>query len=183
MTDWNQLKTEYASGQMTYKDLARAHGLNYATLRDHARYDHWADARRMHTSKTVRKSLDIIGDRQAENLARVDALADELLQKLDKAIGELDLAVTRCREKGESEEGTKWEKDYELTEPGGRVDRQGLRQLTASLKDLKEIKALQTELDRLEQEARIERLQKASEDPKPQTLQVLLEGEMSDFGN
>ena len=42
---------------------------------------------------------------------------------------------------------------------GGVVDRAGLRQLTAALKDLKEIQMLKSELDRQEQEARIAKLQ------------------------
>ena len=183
MIDWNALKTEYVSGQMSYKALARARGIPYATLYEHGRIDHWADARRLHTRKTVRKSLDRIGDRQAENLARVDALADELLGKLSQAIDELDLAVTRCREKGEDEAGFTWQKDYEKAEPGGLVDRKGLQQLAASLKDLKEIKALQTELDQLEQEARIQRLKKEARQEEPAPVEVVLGEGLEDFAD
>ena len=183
MTDWNALKTRYASGTMSYKALAEEYGICYQTLYEHGRMEHWGEARKAHREKTVRKSLDRIGDRQAENLARVDALADELLQKLGRAIDELDLAVTRCREKGEDESGVQWQREFETAEPGGRIDRQGLRQLAASLRDLKEIKALQSELDRLEQEARIERLKKAAADPEdPGTLEVVLQEDLREFG-
>ena len=181
MIPWNALKTEYVTTQISFKELAKNHGVSYKTLYEHARIDHWADARRLHTQKTVRKSLDRIGDQQAENLAKVDALADELLQKLGKAIDELEMTVTRYREKGEDEKGNHWQKDYERAEPGGVVDRKGLQQLAASLRDLKQIKALQSELDRLEQEARIERLKKDSQDPDT-GLRVILEGELQEFG-
>ena len=181
MKDWNLLKTEYVTSQISYKALAQKHGIAYKTLYEHARIDHWSDERRLHTRKTVRKSLDQIGDRQAENLARVDALADELLQKLSRAIGELDMVVTRHREKGEDDQGCQWQVDYEKAEPGGIVDRKGLRQLAASLKDLKEIKALQSELDRLEQEARIERLKKAAREEETDRIQVVLAEDMEEY--
>lgn len=183
MHDWNQLKTEYVTSQISYKALAKKYGVAYATLYEHARIDHWSDARRLHTQNTVRKSLDQIGDRQAENLARVDALADELLQKLSRAIGELDLVVTKHREKGEDEKGCQWQVDYEKAEPGGMVDRKGLRQLAASLKDLKEIKALQSELDKLEQEARIERLKKAAKEEETDRIQVVLGENLEDYSH
>lgn len=181
MIAWDALKTEYASGQMSYRQLAQTHGVSYKTLYQHARIDHWADARRLHSQKTVRKSLDKIGDHQAEELARVDGLADELLDKLGKAIDELELTVIRHREKGEDEKGNQWQVDYEKTEPGGMVDRKGLQQLAATLKNLKQIKALQTELDKLEQEARIHRLQQEARE-EDGGVRLILEGEALDYG-
>ena len=182
MTQWDALKTEYATSQISFKELAKKHGVSYQTLYTHARIEHWADARRLHTRNTLRKSMDQIGDRQAQDLARVDALADALLQKLGQAIEELDLSVVRHREKGENQEGTKWQLDYEKREKGGAVDRKGLQQLAASLKDLKQIKALQSELDKLEQEVRIEKLKKESQNEEKGQIQVVLEGDTLDLG-
>ena len=183
MTQWDALKTEYATSQISFKELAKKHGVSYKTLYTHARIEHWADARRLHTQRTLHKSMDQIGDRQAQDLARVDQLADALLQKLGQAIEELDLTVTRHREKGEDDKGTKWQLDYEQREKGGAVDRKGLQQLAASLKDLKQIKALQTELDKLEQEIRIEKLKKEAENGAAPEIQVILEGATEGFGD
>jgi hypothetical protein len=49
-----------------------------------------------------------------------------------------------------------------VAEPGDIVDRAGLRQLTAALKELQTIKGEITELERREREARIEALRKAA---------------------
>ena len=180
MINWEKLKTEYVTGQMRYKDLAEKYKIPYSTLKIHARCDHWVEERENHVKSTMEKSLSLIGDRQAEDLARVDQLADELLTKLQTAVKELDLVVIQHKEKGESQD-CKWEKSYEETAPGGTVDRQGLKQLAACLKDLKQVKAIQTELEKLEQEGRIQKLQKEAKEDMDREITVTLEGPLSDY--
>ena len=178
MIPWDQIKTEYVTGQMTYRQLCKKYRVSYSTLNVHARCDHWVEAREKHRMRTLEKSLDKIGDQQAESLAQVNDLADQLLQKLEKAIGELDLQVIQWKEKGESQDG-KWEKTYEQTQPGGTVDRQGLKALSASLKELKAIKNIQTALEKLEQEAKIEALQNQAD--TAQSLTVVLDKGMEGY--
>ena len=182
MVQWEKLKTDYITTQVSYKDLAEKYGVPYSTLKIHARCDRWVEGREAHLKNTMQKSLDLIGDRQAENLAKVDDLADQLLEKLQTAIRQLDLSVIQHKEKGESED-CKWEKTYEETAPGGAVDRQGLRQLAACLKDLKSVKAIQSESDKLEQEARIQKLQKDAREDTAQEITVRLAGDLQDFSS
>ena len=97
-------------------------------------------------------------------------------------MGELDLKITTHKAKvdtGTMETTTEWRE----AEEGGIVDRTGLRQITAALRDLKEIKMLQTELDRQEQEARIANLnrQAQKDDNKNGTITVVLEGALKDY--
>lgn len=177
---WEEIKTEYITTQVSYKRLAEKYGLNPGTVATRGRFEHWAEKRREHLQKTVEKSVDKIGDQQAENLIRVDALADQLLDKLGRAIEELDMTVVRHREKEKTEEKETLI-EYEEFKPGGVVDRKALRQLAASLKDLKQVKALQSELDKLEQEARIERLRHQMEQEDSGGITVSLEGDIRDF--
>ena len=179
MVQWEKLKTEYVTSQLSYKEMSEKYDVPYSTLKIHARCDHWVEEREKHLRRTMAKSLDIIGDQQAENLAKVDQMADQLLEKLRQAIDELDLTVIHHKEKGE-EEDRKWEKTYDETAPGGAVNRQGLRQLAACLKDLKQVKAIQTELDKLEQEARIEKLKRDTEEEK-QGITVVLDPATDQF--
>ena len=178
MIEWEKLKTEYVTSQISYKELCQKYGVSYSTLKIHARCDHWVEERERHLKRTMEKSLDKIGDQQAENLAKVDDLADQLLEKLQQAIEELDLTVIHHKEKGEEDCKT-WEKTYDETAPGGAVDRKGLRQLAACLKDLKQIKAIQSELEKLEQEARIEALKHQTSGPGQIT--VVMEGKAEDY--
>ena len=180
MIQWEKLKTEYITSGISYQALAEKYGVSYATLKTHARCDRWVELRQKHREETFQKSLKIIGDRQAEDLARVDFLADEMLCKLETAISELDLKLISHKEKGE-DETCKWEKTYEEAVPGGIVDRQGLRQLAACLKDLKQAKAILSEQERQEQEARIQKLQKEAKEDTAQEITVKLQEDLEAF--
>ena len=180
MVSWEKLKTEYVTGTMSYKDLAEKYRIPYSTLKIHARCDRWVEEREEHKLSTMRKSIDMIGDQQAEAMAKVDHLADELLEKLQTAVEELNLMVIQHKEKGENQL-CKWEKTYEETAPGGAVDRQGLRQLAACLKDLKQVKDIESEMEKLEQEARIKKLQKEAKEDTAQEILVTLNGEVSEY--
>ena len=61
-------------------------------------------------------------------------------------------------ERGSTEETT----EFRVAVPGGTVDRAGLRQLTAALKELQTIKGEVTDLERREREARIDALRRSS---------------------
>ena len=57
------------------------------------------------------------------------------------------------------------------------IDRQGLKQIAAALKDIKEVQMLKSELDRREQEARIAKLQKEAEkEEQNQDVMITIEG-------
>ena len=75
---------------------------------------------------------------EQQNLA-VEALADRLLEKLAQAIEELNQEVTARRVKKKDENGNFTEEVLEVKE--SFIDRAGLKQLTAVLKELQSIKA------------------------------------------
>jgi hypothetical protein len=69
----------------------------------------------------------------------VEALADRLLEKLAQAIEELNQEVTARRVRKKDENGNITEEVLEVQE--SIIDRAGLKQLTAVLKELQAIKA------------------------------------------
>lgn len=96
---------------------------------------------------------------EMETEARVAELADRLLDKLSQAVGELDLQTVTHKVKtkdGCSEET----REFHVAQPGGTVDRAGLKQLTSVLKELQSITGAVTELELREREARIESLRR-----------------------
>lgn len=95
----------------------------------------------------------------------VEALADMLLEKLAKAIGELDLNCT-VRKVKTKEGNTETTTEYHCAESGGTVDRGGLKQLTSALKELQTIRGEITDLERREREARIESLHRGAGIPE-----------------
>ena len=69
----------------------------------------------------------------------VEALADRLLEKLAQAIEELNLEVTTTKVKSKEEDGETVTESLEIKK--SIINRTGLKQLTAVLKELQEIKA------------------------------------------
>ena len=126
----------------------------------------WVELRSQHRDKTLTKTLDKISSKKADKMARIDDLADQLLEKLEQAITELDLQLYKHTDKTKiieynterrPDKPTKEtiHEEEKLLEAKSIVDRQGLKQIASALKDIKEVKMLRSELDRQEQEARI----------------------------
>ena len=159
--DWLKIKTEYITTDISYRKLAEKYGLRYATVQKHGQEENWQELRNQYRIKAVSKSTEKIAEKKARQVAKVGDLADKLLIKLEQAIEELDLKVTTHKVKTE-EGGAEITREYREAEPGGTVDRAGLRQLTGALRELQAIKGEITDLDRREKEARIDALRRSS---------------------
>ena len=120
-------------------------------------------------------------------MAQIETLTDKLLEKIEQAITELDIQLYECVDKEKTiEYDNRLRPDKptrevvheskKVTEQKSIIDRAGLRQITAALRDIKEIKMLRSELDRREQEARIANLQRlnATNDDDDETGVIML---------
>ena len=164
--DWEQIRTDYITGDDSYRQLAEKYGVSLSDVGSHGAQEGWVPQRKQYRDKVRTKTMEKIANREAgqaaKRAAKVDTLADKLLVKLEQAIDELDLKVTTHKIKTETG-NTEETMEYKVASEGGVVDRAGLRQLTAALKELKEIKGDKSELDRQEQEARIANLRRQAE--------------------
>lgn len=164
--DWEQIRTEYITGDDSYRQLAEKYGVSLSDMGNHGAQEGWVSQRKQYRDKVRTKTMEKIANQTAgqaaKRAAKVDTLADKLLIKLEKAIDELDLKVTTHKIKTETG-NTEETLEFKVASEGGVVDRAGLRQLTAALKELKEIKGEKSELDRQEQEARIAALRAKSQ--------------------
>lgn len=161
MDIWLKIKTEYITTDTSYRKLAKKYGVGIQTICARSKDEGWIQMREQHRNDTVTKTIQKIEEQKSAETAKVFVLADKLLDKLEKAIDELDLKVTTHKVKtelGNIEETT----EYRVAEEGGTVDRAGLRQLTSALKELQAIKGDLTELDLREREARIAALQRSA---------------------
>ena len=169
MADWQSIKTEYITTDTSYRKLADKYGLSESYISNKAGAEGWVALRRQHRDKTVTKTLNRISTRQADKMARIDQLSDKLLDKLEQAIEELNVQLLKQVEKTKeieynddcSGKPTKEvvRQEEKLVKDITIVDRQGLKQITAALRDIKEVKMLCSRLDQQEQEARIALLQ------------------------
>ena len=174
MADWQAIKTEYITTDTSYRKLAQKHGVSYQAICHRSKEEGWIALREQHTNKTVSKAIDKISSKKADKMARIDDLADKLLEKLEQAITELDLQLYKHTDKTKvieynnelrPDKPTKEtiHEEEKLLEAKSIVDRQGLKQIASALKDIKEVKMLRSELDQQEQKARIANLQKQAQ--------------------
>ena len=189
MVDWLAIKTEYITTRTSYRKLAQKYGIHYKVISDRGKAEKWVELRSQHSAKTLTKTLDKICNNQADKMARIDKLTDQLLNKLERAISELDLQLCKHTEKtkiieyGNDRRPDKPTKETiheeeKLLDVRSIVDRQGLKQIASALRDIKEVKMLRSELDKQEQEARIAKIQREAEkDDKSSSVTVIIEGD------
>ena len=171
MADWQAIKTEYITTDTSYRKLAQKYGVSYQAICRRSKEEGWIDLREQHMNKTVSKAVDKISSKKADKLSRIDDLADKLLEKLEKAITELDMEIIKRKTKLE-DDGLEVTTETMEAKAGGIVDRQGLKQIASALKDIKEVKMLRSELDRQEQEARIANLRKQADKDEDKTEEI-----------
>ena len=185
--DWKRIKAEYIAGGTSYRKLAEKYNVSFSTLRKVAAKEQWTELRNKARTKTDTKIVDSVGEKEAQKaidkLSRVSDLTDMLLDKLEQAITELDIQLykdivkTKIIEYNNAERPDKPTKETiheeeKVIERRTIIDRGGLKAIASSLKDIKEIQMLKTELDRQEQEARINKLRKDAERDNDTTNEV-----------
>ena len=153
MADWNKIKTEYLTSDTSYRKLAQKYGVNATTIAKKASKEDWVSQRQQQANRTLSKTLTAVSNRQVNRAARLQKVADKLLNKIEAAVDDYNMAVLL-------------------------VDRQSLRQITGALKDIKDIQMIRSEADLREQEARITKLLKEAEreDSVPNKVVIQIEG-------
>ena len=153
MADWNKIKTEYLTSDTSYRKLAQKYGVNATTIAKKASKEDWVSQRQQQANRTLSKTLTAVSNRQVNRAARLQKVADKLLNKIEAAVDDYNMEVLL-------------------------VDRQSLRQITGALKDIKDIQMIRSEADLREQEARIAKLLKEAEreDSCPNKVVIQIEG-------
>ena len=130
--NWKAIKTEYITDESSsYRKLATKHNVSFNTLQQRAARENWVEEKKRYQDELVEKRLEKNTNKETSRIERIQNITDRLLDKLEQAVAEV--------------------------EP---TDTQAIRQITASIKDIKEVKMLRSELDRREQQARIANLER-----------------------
>ena len=132
--DWNKLKAEYIAGGTSYRKLAKKYDISFNNLKNVATREGWAKLKEQAKDRATTKIVNSISKDIAKNAVKINDVADKLLDKIVLLFDELE-----C------------------------IDSQSIKQLTSSLKDIKDIKGLKSDIDLREQEARIGKLQRDAE--------------------
>ena len=154
--DWIRIRNDYINGRGSYRKLADKYGVSLSTLKDKAAREEWVRQREEHQTririKADRKTADRIAEREASRVARLLETTDKLQEALERAADELDRQTVRNRvrtkrvlyggaqtpESGRiTGEVVREEERVEVVE--GCVDRKGLQQLSAAVKNLRDV--------------------------------------------
>lgn len=154
MPDWLKIKNEYINTNTSYRKLAEKFAVSFATLRTRAKNEDWVAQREAQqhkvSTKIAQKTADAIVKKEVNRIEKINQLSETLLEKLEEATAQLNNHLvsnktkTKTIEYKNPDNGTKPTKEViEETEEKvfivGDIDRAGLKQLTAALKDIKDI--------------------------------------------
>ena len=156
MANWNEIKTEYITTDTSYRELSQKFGVHYTNIAKRAKKENWQQLRQQQANTTQTKMVQAVERKKVDRAAKILDVSDLLLQKVKERIEALDALDMGAKE---------------------------LRQLSAAVKDLKEIQMIRSEADIREQEARIAKLQKEAERDKNEkpAITITLEGEIADY--
>lgn len=152
MADWQSIKTEYITTDTSYRKLAQKYGVNQTNIAKRASKEKWVEERNKNASKTLSKTLNSVGRKQAEQTAKLFGVSDLLLDKVKRLL----------------------EENEELL-----ADTSAMKDVSVVLKNLKDLLMIKSEIDLREQEARIEKLradaqQRNNDDDDDETGVVLM---------
>jgi hypothetical protein len=154
--DWKKLRAEYIAGGTSYRKLADKHHVPLGTLKRIAHDENWVGLREQCNAKAVSKIIEIESDKQANRMQRLLDVSDKLLQAVEDAVDSFMVG--------------------ELT-----LDKSALKQLSGTIKDIKEIQSIKTELDIEEQKARIANLKRqAAAEEKSEGITIVM-GEAEEY--
>lgn len=151
--DWLKIKNEYISTNTSYRKLAEKYGVNKDTIANRAKREKWKELREKQAdaiqTKTIQQTANRMASKEANRIARIDALTDRLLNKLEEATEQLNnhlvTSKIKTREIEYSSENARKPTKETITEEekkdvvSGDIDRTGLKQLSEALKNIKDI--------------------------------------------
>ena len=135
--DWNKLKAEYIAGGTSYRKLAEKYDVSFAILRRVAEKEKWSKLKAQTRQKADTKMVNSISSDIAKSSVKLNDVCDKVLDKIANILSTYD-----------------------------ELDTQAIKHITSSLKDIKDIKGVKSELDLKEQNARIDKLRKDIEADK-----------------
>lgn len=150
--DWNKLKAEYISGGTSYRKLAEKYNVDRNKIQKRATKEGWTGLKSQAKAKSESKMVETIAKDISKRSVKINDVADKLLDKISLLLDEFE-----------------------------GLDTQSIKHLTSSLKDIKDIKGLKSEIDLREQEARIDKLRREAEDEQDKIVTVKFEGDIEEW--
>ena len=134
--DWNALKTEFVTGDISAAELAKKHNINKQTLYRHYQIERWQEAKKEYLEDVLEKCADKASYIAAIKLAKELDIANKLSGVLDEAASD-EKQFYRHIVKEKSSDGESYDEKI-----FGKVDMSALNNAIKALKSLEEIKSV-----------------------------------------
>lgn len=66
MADWNALKVEYITNEISFHKLGEEHGVSPSTIRDRARREGWKDEKQRYSSEVAQQAIEKIKNTESD---------------------------------------------------------------------------------------------------------------------
>ena len=147
--DWLKIKNDYINGLGSYRKLAEQYGVPLRTIAKHAKDENWQEAKEKHCN-TIATNLQqeiaaVIVQTEVKRVERLLSISDQLIDRIEQAVQELDQAqvsnkiktkIIEYKDKRAAGKPTKEiiEEKEEILAVTSIVDRKGLQQVATALK-------------------------------------------------
>ena len=150
MADWEKIKAEYITTEVSVRDLAQKYGVHYTTIGKKASKEDWQELRQQQTNTTLTKILTADTEKKVDRATRLKTVADKLLERVEDLVANDD-----------------------------RLTATAIKNLSDALKNIKEAQMIRTQEDIDEQKARIAKLQKEAQKEEVDTeIKVTIGGDL-----
>lgn len=100
---WDEIKADYVAGNMSYADLAAAHGVSLRAVEERGKNESWVNLRREARGKTAAKLTDAISDAKVK---KIEKIVDQLMVQCQIASRQLSKRMKRITESETTADGT-----------------------------------------------------------------------------
>lgn len=135
--DWNALKTEFVTSDISAAALSKKHGINPATLYRHYQIERWAEARQEYLGSVMEKCADKAAYIAAIKLSKELDIANKLSGILDEAVSDKDQFKRYLVKEKESDGSTVTEEHI-----FNKIDMKSLGSAIKALESLEQIKSV-----------------------------------------
>ena len=127
-TDWERIKAEYITGEMSYRDLADKYGVTVNAVHHHATPGGWYKERMAYRKRVAKKAVRQAENKDVKTLTRLLSIIDTAIDQVERSLrddpDQLHRHILRDEDGAEGEEVLR------------RTDWQAVRYMAAAVKDM-----------------------------------------------
>ncbi len=153
MADWKKIEAEYLTGHFSYRDLAEKYGVSVDTVASRGKRGGWVGKRMGHEEGVRAEVLKADSEQAVRRTERLMEVADKLLFRVEELSGDAGISPA------------------------------SIKTLSEALKNIRDAQMIKSGKDLLEQQARIDKLQKECSRAETErgSVTVRLEGNVGEF--